>query len=110
MTTTIQRKRGDAFELECTESADGVPVNLTGYTVASQIRTLAGDELVDTATITLADQGTSPGVFTLYVAKERTRLWEPGRNLAFDVEFTPPNGKSWSSATVTIDVVKDITR
>jgi hypothetical protein len=108
--STMQHKRGDAFEPECTEMAAGVPVNLTGYTVTSQIRTRAGDELVDTATVTLADQTTDPGKFTVEVAKARTALWVPGQDLEWDVEFTPPNGKSWSSGTVTITVVKDITR
>lgn len=110
MTTTIEHKRGDAFEIECTESADGVAVNLTGYTVEAQVRTRGGDELVDDATITLADQGTSPGVFTLYIAPARTALWEPGRPIDLDVQFTPPNGKSWSSGTISIAVIQDITR
>jgi hypothetical protein len=110
MTTTIQHKRGDTLEIECTESADGTPVNLTGYTVEAQVRTRGGDELVDDATVTLADQGTSPGVYTVSVAAARTALWEPGRPLDLDVQYTAPGGTVWSSGTISITVIRDITR
>lgn len=110
MATSMQHKRGDTLEIACTETAAGVPVDLTGYTVAAQVRTRAGDELVDTATVTLADQGTSPGEFTVTVAAARTALWEPGRELDLDIQYTAPGGTVWSSGTISITVVRDVTR
>lgn len=102
-------KRGDDLLIPCLEAIEGVGVNLTGYTVRAQVRT-AKDELVADMTVTLGDQGVSPGTFTLAVPKATTATWEPGRTLAFDVEYTPPTGAAWSSPTVGIEVVKDITR
>lgn len=102
-------KRGDDLLIPCLESTEGVGVDLTGYTVRAQVRTAKG-ELIADMTVTLGDQTTAPGTFTLAVPRATTTTWEPGRTLEFDVEYTPPTGGAWSSPTVGIEVVKDVTR
>lgn len=106
----IAHKVGDTFYRACVESADGAPLDLTGYTLAAQVRTAAKGTLVCAMTVTKdADQGANPGVFTLLVAAADTAEWTPGVRLAFDVQFTSGGGFVHSMPTVYIDPVTEIT-
>lgn len=103
-------KRGDDLSIPCLEEADGTPVDLTGYTLRAQLRRRSDGELAAEMTVTLADQTTDPGAFTLSVPKATTVLWTPGAVLEFDVEYTTPGGFTWSSGTGAFQVEKDVTR
>ena len=64
--TSLRVLRGATFRKVVDQIVDGVPVDLTGYTITSQIRDprdLAS--IVATATVTIADQIASPGEFEI---------------------------------------------
>lgn len=99
-------KHGDTFTLACTYKLDGVPASLTGKTLASQIRTIAG-ELVAGLTVTQGNQITSPGSFTL-TAAAGTAAW-PVAGLRCDIQITE-GATIISSDTFLVPVVQDITQ
>jgi len=84
--------------------SDGVPINLSGYTLTSQFRTGAGT-LVGTATITPANQGTDPGEFTVSVADTVTDDWETGATVLFDIRMVSGGGTVDYTETVAIKVL-----
>lgn len=102
----IAHKRGDTFELTCSLENGGNPVDITGWTVAAQLRK-GDDTLVQSVTVTVTDA--SAGEFTVTAASTETDDW-PIENLDIDVEFTEASGAVSSSETFTINVIKDITR
>ena len=57
-------KRGDTFNLSCVYKEQGVPANLTQYTINSQLRDSSGN-LVQALIPTKADQSSLPGAFVL---------------------------------------------
>lgn len=64
---------GDTFNVSILYAVDGlVPTDLTPYTLTSDVRD-SHRNLINTLTITLADQITSPGLFYLSVAS--TQYW-----------------------------------
>lgn len=103
---TITHKRGDTFELTCSLENGGNDVNITGWTVAAQLRQI-DDTLVQGMTVTVTDA--AAGEFTITAANTETDDWPIG-NLEIDVEFTESDGSVSSSETFTIAVIKDITR
>lgn len=103
---TIAHKRGDTFELTCSLENGGNDVDITGWTVAAQLRK-TDDTLVQAMTITVTNA--SAGEFTITAANTETDDWPLG-NLDIDVEFTEASGAVSSSETFTINVIKDITR
>lgn len=98
-------KRGDTFELACVYKLDGVPSSISGMTIASQIRTVAGD-LIATLTFQPGNQTLSPGSFTL-TAGAGTTAW-PIAGLRCDIQITSA-GAIVSSDTFLVPVVQDIT-
>ena len=84
----IYHKRGDTFSLTCTwTDSSGTAIDLTGYTVESQVRATS---FVDTLTVTVTDAAN--GVFTLSATATATADW-PATNsllsrLYCDVQFT----------------------
>lgn len=103
---TINHKRGDTFELTCSLENGGNDVNITGWTVAAQLRQ-SDDTLVQSLTVTVTDA--AAGEFTITAANTETDGW-PIAALEVDVEFTETDGSVSSSDTFTINVIKDITR
>lgn len=102
----ITHKRGDTFELNMTLENQGIAIDLTGWTIASQVR--AGDDsLVDDLTVTITDA--AAGQVTVSATAAETEQWPTGQ-LDWDIEFTDPSGAVSSSDTITVTVVKDITR
>jgi hypothetical protein len=100
----IQHKRGDTWEPACTfRNADGVATDYSalGITITSQVRTPAG-KLIANLTVAAA-AGT--GNFTTTGA---TASWPLG-NLHWDIQFTQ-SGKSFSTQTAVIEMVKDVTQ
>lgn len=106
--STIIHKRGDTLSLGLTWDEEGEPIDLTGYTIAAQLRD-ARDELVMALTVAIADQTTQRGQFTLTATAAQTALW-PVAPLSCDVQFTAPSTVVVSSATFVVQVERDITR
>lgn len=103
---TIAHKRGDTFELTCSLENGGNDVDITGWTVAAQLRK-TDDTLVQAMTITVTNA--SAGEFIISASDTETDDW-PIENLEIDVQFTEASGNISSSETFTINVIKDITR
>lgn len=108
----IPHKRGDTFELAlsyATENPDGsfAPIDLTGYTFRSQVRTETGGAFVSELEVFPNDLAS--GLATLVGTPAQTAEW-PIQRLVTDVEFVAPSGRKISSQTVLIDVIADVTR
>lgn len=103
---TITHKRGDTFELSCTLENEGVAVDITNFTITSQIRA-TDDTLLQALTVTKTDS--AAGAFTLTATAAQTEAWGPATYDA-DIEFIEGGGEVNSSQTFTIAVIKDITR
>lgn len=104
--STITHKRGDTFELSCTLENEGVPVDITNFTITSQVRG-PDDVLLQALAVTKTDA--AAGVFSLSATATQTETWDVKKYLC-DIEFVEPGGEVNSSQTFTIDVLKDITR
>jgi len=102
-------KRGDSLLLNCTRTDAGTAVDLTGYTVSSQLRHPTTDELAATLTVTLSNQGTNPGEFVLSALPATTADLALGVYQC-DVQFTSPGGVVVSSPTFEVELRKDVTR
>lgn len=92
-------KRGDTFILECE-----VPVDLTGWSVRSQIR--SGDKLVATLVFLLVSSTVDSSTYKLTF--EDTTEWPIGK-LNCDIEYTTNLGQIISTETFYVECVKDST-
>lgn len=104
--TTFSHKRGDTFALACSAENAGVAVDLTNYTISSQIRDTA-DSVIETLTVTKTSA--VDGEFTMSATATQTELWTLGSHQC-DIEFVSASGEVDSTETFTISVIKDITR
>ena len=98
-------KRGDTFNMSCVYKENGVPANLTQYTINSQLRD-SSDNLVQTLVATKADQTTLPGAFVL-TAPDTTVF--PLDMLRCDIQFIE-GVTTRSTQTFFIPVEEDVTR
>lgn len=111
MTDVITIKRGTSLDMEIQWATNGVGVDLTGYTVTSQVRKrdASGDglgTLVADITCTIdPDQVTNPGVVLL---EADTSDW-PILALDCDVKFVSGGGLVYPTTTFEIRVVRNIT-
>ena len=103
---TITHKRGDTFELSCTLENEGNAVDITNFTITSQVRG-SDDALLQALTVTKTDA--AAGGFTLSATAAQTETWGVQKYLS-DIEFIEGGGEVNSSQTFTIDVLADITR
>jgi hypothetical protein len=108
---TVEHKRGAtlSYSAAVTDETTGAAVDLTGYTVTAQLRSRVGLTLVATATVTLADQGTSPGVFSVTVDAATPATWTAGDVLVTDVRLVEPGGAVRATQTIAIAVVERVT-
>ena len=104
--TTITHKRGDTFELSCTLENQGVAVDITNFTITSQLR-LSDDTLLQALTVTVTDA--AAGAFTLGATATETEGWGIA-SYECDIEFVEPGNEVNSSETFVLNVIKDITR
>lgn len=103
MAAQIQHKRGDTFEAQCTyKNPDGTPHSLAGIAMSGQFRR-PNDTLLTNIDITVTDEDN--GGYSLSVAD--TSLWPLGV-VSFDIQYII-NGKTTSTETVEVEIVKDIT-
>ena len=102
----IHLKRGDTFSLAAVVQGDGVAADITGWTIASQIRTASGT-LIDT--LTVAVTSAVAGTYTLdESAAGVTEAWPVGK-LEMDIQYTV-GGVIVSTETAQIRVERDVTR
>lgn len=101
---TITHKRGDTLEWVVTLTQDEVAVNITDWTITSQIR--QGTTLTASLTVTKSDAPN--GQFTLSATPAQTASWEVGSH-SVDIEFINASGYVVSSQTFTLQLVRDIT-
>lgn len=107
MSLTPQHKRGDTWDFSGPLlDAAGEPWDLAGWSVASQLRSPAG-ELIQTFTCSVLDAPN--GVIRLDAAAADTSGWPIGRAV-FDVQLTHLDGSVVSTATVGIEVIADVTQ
>ncbi len=99
--------RGDTFSIPMTltdPDSNDSPVNLTGWTISSQVR--YSKRLVSTLNVTITDA--AEGNFTISLPKEETVNW-PAREILCDIQFDRPEGRV-SSKTFIIKVSGDQTQ
>ena len=102
MSNSIQVKQGGALTLRHEVKLDGVAVDLTGWTFASQIQ--FNDEVVGSFTITPTDLAN--GIITLSVAD--TSEWPLG-TLIFDVKYTTDTAVVHYSPTLYMNCYERVT-
>jgi hypothetical protein len=101
----ITHKRGDTLEWIVTLTQNNVAVDITNWTITSQIRK-DSDTLV--ASLTVTKLVSASGQFSLTATAAQTKLWDLGAHLV-DIEFIDDTGYVVSSQTFTVQLVKDIT-
>lgn len=97
-------KRGDTFLVEATLTNGGTPVDITGWTIRSQIR--RNNQLIAALTVTITDA--EAGKYTLE-SSGSTSSW-PVAQLRTDIEYTTDTGQIVSTETYYINCVEDITQ
>ena len=100
--------RGDDFVIPMTltnPDTPGVPVDITGWTITSQVR--YAKQLIADLQVTILDP--LAGEFTIALPKNLTALW-PIRNLKCDIQFDRPVEGRVSSQTFIIDCKEDQTQ
>lgn len=100
----ITHKRGDTLEWVVTLTQDGTVVDISSWTITSQIR--QDTTLIASLTVTKTDS--SNGVFSLTATASATATWSLGTH-SVDIEFIDGSGFVVSSQTFTLQLVKDIT-
>lgn len=101
-TKVIKIKRGDSFIFTNNQLLDsnGDPIDLTGWTIRSHIRDRSMN-LIDELDMTIE-------TFSYSMTKMNTEMW-PVVDLFWDVEYTMPDGTVFSSETITVKVIQDVT-
>lgn len=105
MVKPITHKHGSSFIAKITGSANGAALDLTPYTITSQIRARDSDRLMPGVTVTIVNAAT--GRFN--VTALDTSGWNES-DLLWDVVLTDAGGVIASSDTVPITVAKRVTR
>jgi len=98
----VSLKRGDSFVFTNNYLTDdtGSQIDLTGWLIRSHVRD-SSNELIDTLDIVVSQ-------FEYSITKIDTSLWPIG-NLFWDIEYTTPDGIVFSSDTIVIKVIQDVT-
>ena len=101
----IDFKRGDTFEIAGQLLSNGSPLDITGYSIRSQIR--YRNNLVKNLSASITDAAS--GKYKLSATSSDTALW-PVSDLDMDIEFTDLSGKVTSTNTIIVRVILDITQ
>lgn len=108
MAVTLQPViRRDGFSRACVYKENGVAASVATLTIRAQVRDSSG-VLVDELLVTKADQGASPGVFTIAANPNPPTDW-PVDVLSCDIQFTDAGGIPRSTERILIPVVEDVT-
>lgn len=100
----ITHKRGDTLEWVVTLTQDGSAVDISQWTITSQIR----QDTTLIASLTVTKTESTSGVFSLTATAASTASWSLGTH-SVDIEFIDQNGFVVSSQTFTLQLVRDIT-
>jgi len=101
----IRIKRGETFLLECSVSnPDGSPVDLTGWTIVSQIRDGHG-VLISALSVDIH----TPAAGQYRLRGNDTDAWPPGR-AHMDVAYTDVGGRALTTETVAVEIEHEVTR
>ena len=101
----ITHKRGDTLEWIVTLTQNVTAVDISDWTITSQIRQ---DSHILIANLTVTKLNSSQGQFSLTATPTQTAAWPLGAHLV-DIEFIDNTGYVVSSQTFTLQLVKDIT-
>lgn len=105
--TTLDAKVGDTFSYEGVHvDRFGEPVDLTGFSIASQIRKRSGELMASLSAKTLQ---AVEGKFHIGAAPQVTTFWEAGVH-AIDVQFTDAEGDVHSTKRFSVFVEGDVTQ
>lgn len=96
-------KRGDTFQLELSVSNNGEAVNLTGWTIASQVRSKS--KLISTLAVEYTDR-----VLGIYRLRDNNTSDWPLGMLVCDIKYTTDDGQIVHSETFEIEVQRGITQ
>ncbi len=101
----LRIKQGDTFEFsgQLVDASED-PVDLTGFTIRSQVRDAVGT-LIEELTLEL---GEDTGAYSFSATPEQTQEW-PTKRLLCDVQFTYPDDTVLSTDTFAILVLRDVT-
>ena len=99
----LKHKQGDTLEWVVTLTDGGQLVDITSWTIRSQIRN--SDNLI--ATLTVTKTSAAGGQFTLSATAAQTDAWTAG-NHQCDIEFTDDNSVVFSTKTFAVEVLEDI--
>ena len=100
----ITHKRGDTLEWVVSLTQNNSPVDITNWTITSQIR--QDTTLIANLTVTVTDAVN--GEFNLSATSVQTAGWALGSH-SVDIEFINVAGFVVSSQTFTLQLVRDIT-
>jgi hypothetical protein len=93
----VKRTPGETFRYAGRTSARGLPVNLTGYALAVEIRRVPSHDLVLEIAATLGDQSTAPGTWEMLIATPP----DVG-SYSLRVRITQPSGHVRRSSAVSL--------
>lgn len=99
-------KRGDTFELQIDLSLSGQVEDISGWTIRCDLKDLQGN-LIKSFSPQEIDY--TLGKFLLLASASETENWPIGA-LRFDLEFTDNSGFIVSSETLSVNIIKDVTR
>lgn len=108
MSSTVTLKRGDTLRLRNTYERSGTPVDITGYTISSQVRTRHDQKIADLTVAIEADQATYPGRFFITATNTETAAWAPN-TYDCDIQIADVDGVTRSTKTFPFVVVQDVT-
>jgi hypothetical protein len=102
---TLDFKRGDTFLLTGEGTVADVAEDMTGWTVASQVRN--GSTLLHNLTLTWVDRPN--GKYQLSCPPVNTATW-PAKLLVCDIQYTTDTGQVISTETFGINCIADVTQ
>lgn len=107
---SVTHVRGDTFARTYTMTyTEGGAVDLTGWTVTSQLRATPDGDVLQTFTVTVADPPDS-GIFTLALTGVQAAALPLG-TVVFDVQLVNGStGEVWTPISGKLTVVADVTR
>jgi len=100
----ITHKKGDTLEWVISLTEDSSAVDITDFTIRSQIRQTS--TLIATLTTTITNA--TGGVFSLTATASATASWTTGTH-SCDIEFTDANDEVFSTETFKLKLIDDIT-
>lgn len=101
---TITHKRGDTLEWVVTLTQNGSAVDITDWTITSQVR----QDTTLVASLTVTKTNSANGEFSLTALASQTVSWSLGSH-SVDIEFIDGSGFVVSSQTFILALVRDIT-